>query len=261
MSTSESLSLAAGVRAFFSGIGFVLTTPRVWPYAIVPAFIMLVLSIGLSIAGFYGVGWLTDWIFGEDRGTWSTIGYWTVKVVLWICALLLALLGGLSLAQPLSSFALEAIARIREERMTGRPAPNPPFIASLLSSLQVAVATLVLGGVVITGLFILDIVFPPAMIVTVPLKFLVTAWLLAWNFVDYPLGLRQAGMGRRCGWVCRHFSAFTVFGLLWSLIVIIPGVVLLILPMGVAGATTLVVEGERGQAAGSQVHQQKQLDC
>ena len=44
----------------------------------------------------------------------------------------------------------------------------------------------------------------------------------------------------------QHFAAFTAFGVAWSLVVIIPGVVLFILPMGVAGATTLVVEGERG---------------
>jgi CysZ protein len=245
MSRDQPLGITAGVRAFASGIGFVLTTPRVWPYAMVPAFLMCVLSIGLLIGGVYGAGWLADLIFGEDRGAWSTVGYWTVTVFLWILAFLLAALGGLALAQPLSSFALEAIARIREERMTGRPAPNPPFIASLLSSVKVAVATLVLGTFVMTLLFAVDLLFPPALVVTVPLKFLVTAWLLAWNFIDYPLGLRQAGLRKRFAWVLRHYEAFTAFGLLWSLLVIVPGVVLLVLPMGVAGATTMVVEAER----------------
>ena len=38
---------------------------------------------------------------------------------------------------------------------------------------------------------------------------------------------------------------FTVFGLLWAGLVVVPGLVLLLLPMGVAGAAQLVVAADR----------------
>jgi CysZ protein len=98
------------------------------------------------------------------------------------------------------------------------------------------------------GLFLISLVFPPAALVTVPLKFLLCGWLLAWNFLDYPLGERGLGAGASLSWMTRHFGAVTAFGAAWALLVIVPGIVLVLLPMGVAGAARLVVEAE-GAAA------------
>jgi hypothetical protein len=56
--------------------------------------------------------------------------------------------------------------------------------------------------------------------------------------------MRGVGLEGRFAWVGRNFGAFTLFGLAWALLVVVPGVVLLILPMGVAGATRLVVADE-----------------
>ena len=40
-----------GLRAFFGGVGFILGTPSVWPYAAVPAVIATVLACGLGGLG------------------------------------------------------------------------------------------------------------------------------------------------------------------------------------------------------------------
>src|SRR5258705_372378 len=79
----------------------------------------------------------------------------------------------------------------------------------------------------------------------VRVKFLVGGWLLAWPFLDYPLGLGGLGAGARLLWAGRNFGAFTAFGLGWAVLLVVPGTFLLVLPMGVAGATQLVVAGER----------------
>src|SRR4029079_15299310 len=93
-------------------------------------------------------------------------------------------------------------------------------------------------------LFVVEFFFPPAAIVTVPLKFLIGGWLMAWNFPDYPLGLRGLGFRASVRWVLSHFGAVTLFGLTWWSLVLFPGAVLFLLPMGVAGATRLVVEAD-----------------
>ena len=41
-------------------------------------------------------------------------------------------------------------------------------------------------------------------LVTVPAKFLVSSWLLAWDFLDYPLGVHGLAMGARVAWVFRR---------------------------------------------------------
>ena len=111
-----------------------------------------------------------------------------------------------------------------------------------------AVISLALGGPILILLLAIGLFFPPATVVTIPLKFLVCGWMLAWDFFDYPLTMRGLGMRARADWMGRHFLAFTLFGTLWALLTIVPGVVLLLLPMGVAGATYMVVAADRKQA-------------
>ena len=86
--------------------------------------------------------------------------------------------------------------------------------------------------------------FPPAAIVTIPLKVLVCSWMVAWNLLDYPLGLRGMGLSARLKWVGQHFGAFTLFGFLWAMVAVVPGIILLLLPMGVAGATRMVLRDD-----------------
>jgi CysZ protein len=107
--------------------------------------------------------------------------------------------------------------------------------------------SLSVGGSALTVLFLITLYFSPAAVVTVPLKFLVWSWMLAWDFLDYPLGLRGLGVIARIRWVLRHFGAFTVFGALWATVCIVPGIALLLLPMGVAGATRLVLRDDPGK--------------
>ena len=70
--------------------------------------------------------------------------------------------------------------------------------------------------------------------------------VLAWDFLDYPLGLRGLGVRARLRWVRRHFGAFTLFGVLWAGLCVVPGVVLVLLPMGVAGATRMILRDDPG---------------
>lgn len=236
-----------GIRAVFGGIGFIVTTPRIWPHAAVPMALLLLMACGLSALGIWGGNQLTNALLGENEGIWSKTGSWTLAVFLWIVALLVAMLVALLLAQPFSCFSLEAISLAQERALLGRETAVPSLLFSLLIALSVTVVTLIVGVTGYTLLFLVTILFPPAAIVTVPLKFLFGSCLLAWNFIDYPLSVRGMGVWRRLGWIFRNFEEFSVFGLTWGLLLfLIPGIFLLILPMGVAGATrlVLVVDGE-----------------
>jgi CysZ protein len=249
----RSLGALDGLGAFAGGVGFVLTTPRVWGYALVPVGMMLLLTCGLGVAGVWGAGRAGEAVFGVAPGTWGQVGSWALTVSLALVGFAVALLLALVMAQPLSGWALERISHAQERAMTGHAGPRSSFLLSFLVTLQAVLLSLAVGGPVLAVLFTINFFFPPAAVVTVPLKFLVCGWMLAWDFIDYPLSLRGLGLLARAGWVWRNSGAFTAFGLAWAGLVVIPGVVLLLLPMGVAGATRMVVLDEGAYQAADEL--------
>ena len=240
-----SIGALSGLRAFFGGIGFVLSTPSVWGWSLVPVGFMALLSVGLC-----GLSWWGAWEASKTLVGEANFSTWTLTILFGLLGAVLAVLAALTLAQPCSGFALEAICRAQERSLIGRASPAIPYWASLRRNLKVIVATLVVGGGIMVALFVVEFLVPPAAVVTVPLTFLVGGWLMAWNFLDYPLGLRGMGFRDSVRWVGRHFGAVTVFGITWWSLVLFPGAVLFLLPMGVAGAARLVVEAD-GVSRGS----------
>lgn len=238
------VTLMSGLEAFGSGIAFVLTTPSVWGYALVPVAMLMMLSCGLTGLGIWGSHHFGNGLIRPDVGAWGEIGRWTLLIALDVLVFVAAVLVALSLAQPLSGFALESVSHAQEIALVGSAAPKTSFFASLVSTAKAVLVALLVGGTLLSLLFLISLFFPPAAVVTVPLKVLVCGWMLAWDFIDYPLAMRGVGLEERFAWVGRNFGAFTLFGVLWALLLVVPGMQLLILPMGVAGATRLVLADE-----------------
>jgi CysZ protein len=237
-----------GLAATFGGIWFVIVTPRVWPYALVPALLLCVLLCGFAGLGFYGVEWSRAAVFGEPDSIWGHLGGWLMRLLLYLVTIAMALLLALALAQPLSGFALERIVRIQERALIGVLLEHSSFWSAVWVSTRATLMMLVVGGLVYTVLFVIDLCFPPVLPLTAMLRFVTGAWLLAWNFLDYPLSLRGLGLFARLRWSMHHFDEFTVFGALWAILLFVPGLFFLMLPMGVAGATRLVIAAEEMDA-------------
>ena len=233
-----------GIGAFAGGIGFVVGTPSLWPLAIVPVVLALTLSSVLAALGIWGATALSDAIVGPAAGALGVIASWVITFALGLMAILTALLVGFSLAQPLSGFALDAIAQ-RQARALGAPERAPAAGSAFLRSLRVTFAALAIALPLLGVLTIITIVFPPAAVVTIPLKLAVSALTFAWDLLDYPLGQYGFGVRDRLRWIRAHFGAVLGFGLAGSIVLLVPGLGLLMLPMGVAGASGLVVREER----------------
>src|SRR5258708_6908609 len=97
-----------GVAAFVAGVGWVASTPRVWARAMVPVATALVLVFALGAAGIYASLKLAHRALGDG------IEAGLAAMVLAIAAVILAVVVGVSLAQPLSGWALEGIVRAQE---------------------------------------------------------------------------------------------------------------------------------------------------
>jgi uncharacterized protein involved in cysteine biosynthesis len=148
-------------------------------------------------------------------------------------------------AQPLSSPALESLVRAQERDLKYPTRPEESFWASVCRSIRVAVISMVTSFSIFIILTLTELFLPPAVIITTPLKFLATGFIIAYDIIDYPLSLHLFGVKERTPWF-RHYLWTTLgFGLSMELIFLIPGAFFLLLPAGVCGATRLVVAAER----------------
>jgi len=154
-----------GIAAFFAGVAWIASTPRMWARALVPVATALVLVVALSAVGIYGALALTHRELGDGFGAGLA------SVVASVAAAVLAVLVGVSLAQPLSGWALDGIVRA-QERDLGIPAATGPS-ETLFGSLGSALLALATGIPLLLVLTLIGWTFPPLALVTVPLKLIV----------------------------------------------------------------------------------------
>jgi CysZ protein len=222
-----------GIAAFIAGAGWLLGMPRLWARALVPVVTALVLVAALAAAGIAGARAL---VYGTLGGG---IGAGFLTVLLSVTAVLLAIVVGVSLAQPLSGWALDTIVSAQEGALGAAPGPPPARISMFVSSSASALLAVATGVPLLALLTTAGWVFPPAAVVTVPLKVLATALLLAWDLLDYPLARQGIGLRDRLRWCGRNVGSVAGFGLAAVFFFAVPGLGLLALPFGVAGATRL----------------------
>lgn len=235
------------MRALFGGLGFVVTTPSAWGWALIPVTVATVLFAAAGALAVWGGDELAAHLLGDAAaGAWSAIGAWALRILFWAIGLVVAFVLAMSLAQPLSGFALEALARKQEVALGGRTWPDQPFVAGALRSLRVTFTALALGLPVIAVLALLTFLFPPIGVITVPLKFVVTGVLAAYDLLDYPLSLRGHSVRDRLRFIRANFPAVLGFGVATAALLLVPGAGLFLLPFGVAGATRMVVEADHG---------------
>ena len=246
--STKRLGFFDGVSAFFGGLGFIASRPSMWGWALIPTLVATVLFFGLGALAVWGGSSLAHHaLWDEGAGTWTTAGIWLLRVVFWIVGIVVSFLVAISLAQPLSGFALDVIARRQELALGGRTWPDQPFIGSALRSLRVTLVALAVSLPLLAVLTLITLLVPPASVVTIPLKFLVTGLAVAYDLLDYPLGLRGVGVRSRIGFIREHLSAVVGFGVAAALLLVVPGVGLVLLPIGVAGATRMMVAADRAR--------------
>ncbi|MDO9019083.1 MAG: EI24 domain-containing protein [Deltaproteobacteria bacterium] len=239
-------TLLLGARSFVRGARWIARHPRHWPHAIVPALLAVVLVTTFASLGGWAAWRLSAPLRGDASLLWQVLGVLEAIAAGGVAVGVGALLG-LSLAQPASGWALDHLSRSLDLSLGGVDRPDGGWFETAWRGLRVTLAGLLVSLPVLGALLLVGVVFPPAIVVTVPLKLMVGALVVAWDLLDYPFGLRGMRVRERLRFIRANFSAVLGFGACASLVLLIPGVGLLVLlPLGVAGATQLVAEVERG---------------
>jgi CysZ protein len=234
-----------GIMAPFQGFYFLLTHSSTWSRALIPAIVFTIILFAFSIPGVWGMHILTNRLIQKHTSRWAHIGIWLLRIVLYIVAICLSLIIAMITAQPLSSPALESLVRAQERDLKYPNRPEESFWSSVCRSLRIAIISILLSLAIFIVLTLIEFFLPPAVLLTTPLKFLTTGFIIAYDIIDYPLSLHLLGVKERTPWF-RHYVWTTIgFGLAMEVIFLIPGAFLLLLPAGVCGATRLVVAAER----------------
>jgi CysZ protein len=235
-----------GTRALFGGLGFLFRTPAAWPLALVP---VVVAGLVTLLLGSTAAALVLPRVTAALAPRSSVLAV-VAEVLAALLLLIVAALAGVAVAQPLSGPALNRIVR-RVEAEAGAPAwPATGAGEDMLRALQSMLVGYTFGLPVLGILALISLLFPPAAVVTFPLKLVVLALLFAWDLCDYPLSIHGLPVAARISLVWRHARAMIGFGAGLALVSLIPCVGLLFLPIGVAGAARLMRQIEQWEAGG-----------
>ncbi|HEU4533556.1 MAG TPA: EI24 domain-containing protein [Polyangiaceae bacterium] len=241
-SPSPRLGFRQGLAAPWQAAWFLLRTPRAWPLALVPiacALLVAALLFALAVAFLPGA---IEHRLPPRLSPYGEGGRWALTLLALIAAFGLSLVAGLLLGQPLAAPALDRLVRLYDAAAGHPPAGDGgPFWAGAARSLRASLFGL-LALPLLAALLVVDLLVPGAFLVLVPLKILLSGFFLAWDYLDYPLGLRGWRARDRVRWALHHRPALLGLGASLALVLLVPFAQLLALPIGVVAAARLYAQ-------------------
>ncbi|MDS4071256.1 MAG: sulfate transporter CysZ [Candidatus Competibacter sp.] len=234
-------------NSFTQGAGYVLNGLRWLPKAGLRGFVALPLSINALLFG-GGIWWGASQLERLDRTVrdwlpeWLSWLHWLLWL-LFVLTVLVVLFYTFSLVANLIAAPFNGLLAERVEKMIAPPGSPPPpptdfnwreLLFSPLAELRKL-------------LFFVAWAIPPAVLSFVPVANIAapalwavsTAWMLALEYADYPLGNRGLTLRDQRRLLRRHWPLTLGFGGMTLLLTLIPGLNLLVMPAAVIGATLM----------------------
>lgn len=237
---------ATGLQGFWRGVRWLFERPSMLMLLTIP-WLFALAAFGIGIWAFWTMGdvWVTtllmNWFSAwQDQWGWEAV-YIILKGLIWFSVLLLCLIGSAVVVGVVASPVYEFISMRIEREILGEQQHKIP-LGRLMR---------VLFGEFLKALLVLTL---PILLLLIPgvnlFAGFVAAFLLGWDFYDYPLARRGWNFSERWHFVRSEFWTVLGFGV-W---LAIPGVQILLVPMAVAGGTILNIEAlKRRGLATSQV--------
>ena len=246
MAKRQLIGFARGFAAPFGAARRLLGQPRALPWSLVPALVFLLLEVA-----FVALSWrFLKPAVSEQLAHVHWLPHSLALGASWLAAALSLVLGWLLamfLAPVLSAPALERIVFITEAELGAPPREPLGFFAEFWCGARALLSSLAVTLPLVLALSLLELLLPPIVVVSFPLKLLLGVLGVAWGLFDYPLTLRGIGTRQRFQFMRQHFPVVLGFGCGFSLVFWLPCFGLLMLPVGVAAATQLYWEIEQSE--------------
>lgn len=239
MSGWTPFAVVDGAASVFRGVLFIARNRRAWLPSAVPALILVVLA---SAGLFAAIHVVSPWVVARVSLPESTLGRASAAALRVVVAVLTAAISvfvAATFAPALSAPALSRIIELREEALGLPRRERVSFFTEMKCGFTAQLVAYAVGVPVLSALWVVSVLFPPAAVVTFPLKVAVTAWLLAWTLLDYPLSTRGVPLRLRFTFLREQFPRVVGFsGAVFALFAFPLGAIVL-LPAAVAAATDI----------------------
>ncbi|MFZ5897565.1 MAG: EI24 domain-containing protein [Myxococcota bacterium] len=228
-----------GFRTLFTAFTRLTRLRRVYPYALVPALVFVALE---AVFALLSTRVLSPWVRAELAGqaAWQNVG---ATAVAWLSVAIGCIFGwflAALLTPPLSAPALERIVALVEADLGMAPRRSLGLVHEFLCGLRASALGLALFVPPVFLLTVLELIAPPVAVVTTPVKLALGALGVSWSLLDYPLTLRGTRARARLAFVRDNAASVLGFGCAFALCFWLPCCGILLLPVGVAGATELL---------------------
>lgn len=225
-----------GARYLHTGCRL-LNRPGVRPYVLIPLCISALLFTG-------GLWLLWDWLSQLMHWLLPSWLHWLQYLIWPVVALaaLMILYFGFSLVAnligaPFNGWLAEAVARA----LDGGPATALRWRDMPVEMLKAFLTELrKLGYILLLSIPFLLLLWVP--VVGAVLWFLFTAWLLAYNYADYPMSLHGLDFSAQRRWLAQNRWLCLGFGAGALLLSLLPLVNFIAMPAAVAGATAMYLD-------------------
>ena len=240
-------SLLTGMTGYLRGARWMMRHPLLLILSLLPMLLGLIGFVAVVMFFFQSgnewvhgkiVAMMMAWFGGWEEHWYLQAAYWLIRGILLATVMMLGAVSALALTTVLASPINEYISVKVESDLTGVKAGDLPWRAVA----RVLVGELGKACIVIMVPFLL--LFIPGVNL---LAGLVAAFLMGWDFYDYPLARRGWGLARRLSFVVSEFWTILGFGL-W---LAIPVAHIFLMPLAIAGGTILNIEAlaRRGQVS------------
>ena len=235
-----------GASALLQGLGL-LNTPGLRRFVAIPLLVNVLLFIGsiyVLAAQFSDLvnGWISylpDWLLWLEWLFWVVFALTALLLVFYTFSILANII-----AAPFNSLLAEAV----EKHLTGEALPTGGSFIDALKSAPAAMLDelrklgyMALLAIPLLILSILSMFIPIFAPLTPFLWMIFSAWMLALEYGDYPMGNHQMRFGEQRARLRRHKLLTLGFGGATLAATMIPLVNFLVMPAAVAGATKLWV--------------------
>lgn len=243
------MDFAGGARCLFAGYGLI------WRRGL-KRFVLAPLAVNTALFGFllYHLGSFLDRAMERLLPGWLAWLEWLLWPVLALTVLLVAFYAFTLVANLLAAPFNGLLAERVEQHLTGRTPPEGQGgLAGALAELPVTIIDELRKLAYFTGwmLALLVCLFIPGLNALFPaLWFLLGAWTLALEFMDFPLGNRGLSFPDQRVWLRQRRGAALGFGSAAMLAALVPVANFALMPAAVAGATLLAVRQESPEDGG-----------
>lgn len=234
--------LAAGGRAFVSGLKLMLPGGGMFRYALAPGVVAMCVLLLLAVGAFLLAQWLlVDWLASMDWAPWLS---WLGGVLAFVLALVFSYFLFVPVMRLLGPIFLDPIAEQVHKRFTGEALPQPlaNIGVRLAGSILPSFRSLLLTLFVELPLALFAMLTFAGFVLSAP----VSAFLMGWDLVDTPLSQHNLKWSQKKAWLKRNLWPCLGLGGAASLALLVPVLNLIVIPAGVAGATLLVL-ADRGR--------------